>query len=39
LTGEERIFGASEPLVGEEAGGAERNHEEQDQCGMADGPA
>ena len=39
LHGEERIFRAAEPLVGEEAGGAERNHQEQDQCGMADRPA
>jgi hypothetical protein len=39
LDREEGIFGAAETLVGEEAGGAERYHEEQDQCGMADRPA
>src|SRR5262249_61180373 len=35
---EERILGAAEPLVGKEAGDAERYHQEQDQRGMADRP-
>ena len=39
LDREEGILGAAEPLVGEEAGRAEGNHEEQNQCGMADRPA
>ena len=39
LDREERILGAAELLVGEEAGGAERNDQEQDQRGMADRPA
>ena len=36
---EERILGAAEPLVGEEPGGAERDHQEQDQGRMAHRPA
>ncbi len=39
LDGEERIFGAAEPLVGEEAGGTQRHDQEQDERGMADRPA
>ena len=39
LDREERILGAAEPLVGEEAGGAERDDQEQDQRGMAHRPA
>ena len=39
LDGEERILGAAEPLIGEEAGDAERDDQEQDQRGMADRPA
>ena len=39
LDREERIFGAAEPLIGEEAGGAERDDQKQDQRGMADRPA
>ena len=38
LDREERILGAAEPLIGEEAGGAERDDQEQDQRGMADRP-
>ena len=38
LDGEERILGAAEPLIGEEAGDAERDDQEQDQRGMADRP-
>ena len=39
LDREERILGAAERLVGEEAGGAERDHQEQDQGRMAHRPA
>ena len=39
LDREERILGAAELLIGEEAGGAERDDQEQDQRGMADRPA
>ncbi len=39
LDGEEGIFRAAEPLVRDEAGGAERNDKEQNECGMADRPA
>ncbi len=35
---EERIFGAAEVLVGDEAGGAERDDEEQNERGVADRP-
>ena len=39
LDGEERILGAAEPLIGEEAGGTERNDQKQNERGMADRPA
>ena len=39
LDGEERVLGAAELLIGEEAGGAERDHQEQDQRRVADRPA
>ena len=39
LDREERILGAAELLVGKEAGGAEHDHQEQDQRRMADRPA
>src|SRR5207344_1411511 len=35
---EERIFGAAELLIGEEAGDAEHEHQEENQRRMADGP-
>ncbi|MGY4425759.1 hypothetical protein ACVWY2_008208 [Bradyrhizobium sp. JR6.1] len=38
LDGEERILGAAELLIGEEAGGAEDDHQEQHQRRMADRP-
>ena len=39
LDREERILGAAELLVGEEAGDAERDHQEQNERGMAHRPA
>jgi hypothetical protein len=39
LDRKERILGAAEPLVREEAGGAERDHQEQNQGRMAHRPA
>src|SRR6185312_9915296 len=36
---EERILGTAKPLIGEETGGAQHDHQEQDQGGMAHRPA